>query len=97
VQRLLPLFLVPLFLVILGCVLIYAGLIIAGMDFGSCPTMGFNGVTAPCFHYFPGTDIPITPLGDMISIIGGAIVAATLAILLSPYLAQKLKPSNSVK
>jgi hypothetical protein len=73
----------PLLLPLLvGMVLVYLGLIIRGLDVGSCPTLGFNGVTAPCFHNFAGTDIPITSAGNIVIIIGTVLVVTTAALAL---------------
>jgi hypothetical protein len=73
----------PLLLPLLvGMVLVYLGFIIRGLDLGSCPTLGFNGVTAPCFHNFAGTDIPITTAGNMVIIIGTVLVVTTAAFAL---------------
>ncbi len=67
------------------------GFWIRGLDFGSCPTMGFNGVTAPCFHYFPGTDVPITPVGNMIIAVGIVLILTTLGVFLYGRFAAKKK------
>lgn len=67
---------------VLGCVLVFVGFAILGLDIGSCPTMGYDGIIASCVHTFPGTDIPITPTGDMVMIIGGVLIAATLTVML---------------
>jgi len=74
--------LLPLLPFLIGIILIYLGYVIRGLDFGTCPTLGFNGVTAPCFHYFPGTDIPITDAGNMVIIIGCILIVTTAALVL---------------
>ena len=78
--------LLPIFI---GIVLVYLGFVIRGLDLGSCPTMGFNGVTAPCFHYFAGTDVPITTAGNMVIIIGGALLVTTTVLELYTRLLRK--------
>ncbi len=67
---------------VIGCVLVFAGYMIRGLDIGSCPVMGYNGVVASCIHTFPGTDIPITPAGNMVMIIGGVLIMTTLVLTL---------------
>ncbi len=67
---------------VVGCVLIFAGLVIRGLDVGTCPVMGFNNVVSPCIHTFPGTDVPITPAGDMVMIVGGVLVVTMLILFL---------------
>jgi len=74
---------------LIGIVLVYLGFVIRGLDLGSCPTLGLNGVTAPCFHFFPGTDIPITDAGNMVIIIGGVLSVTTAALALYTRLFQK--------
>lgn len=81
--------LLPLLPMLIAIVLVYLGFVIRGIDLGSCPTMGFNGVTAPCFHYFTGTDIPITTAGNMVIIIGGALLVSTMALVLYTKLLRK--------
>lgn len=67
---------------VVGCVLVFAGFAIRGLDIGTCPVMGYNGVVASCIHTFPGTDIPITPAGNMVMIIGGVLIVTTLVLFL---------------
>lgn len=67
---------------IVGCVLVFAGFAIRGLDIGTCPVMGYNGVVASCIHTFPGTDIPITPAGNMVMIIGGVLIVTMLVLFL---------------
>ncbi len=67
---------------VVGCVLIFAGFAIRGLDFGSCPVMGYKEIVASCIHTFPGTDIPITPAGNMVMIIGGVLIVTTMVLLL---------------
>ncbi len=72
-----------------GAVLVYLGFVIRGFDEGSCPTLGLNGVSAPCFHYFTGTDIPITIAGEMVIIIGAVLfVSAAASALYIQYSAR---------
>ncbi len=70
---------------VVGCVLIFAGYMIRGLDFGSCPVMGYN-VVSSCIHMFPGTDIPITPAGNMVMILGGVLIVSILVLTLYPRL-----------
>jgi hypothetical protein len=80
----------PLLLPLLvGMVLLYLGFIFRSLDLGSCPTLGFNGVTAPCFHNFPGTDIPTTSAGNMVIIIGTVLIVTTVAFALYAQLLRK--------
>ena len=66
-------------LFVVGFVLVFICLTVQGLDIGSCPAMGYGTVTSVCYHTFPGTDIPIGVIGNVLMFIGGLLVAATIA------------------
>ena len=68
---------VALILTIFGIGLVLSGIGIVSQDEGSCfANAGY------CFHTFAGTNIPITPTGIAIGIVGAILAASSFAIAL---------------
>ena len=67
-------------LLILGSVLLFAGRWIVTLDRGSCPLILTNSTKYACYHTFPGTNIYITPLGNLVTFVGLVILLLAGAI-----------------
>jgi hypothetical protein len=66
---------------VVGAVVVLAGIGIISMDVGSCPLEPV-GTKGSCYHIFAGTNILITPTGEVIVLAGVFLVVSSLAVAL---------------